>query len=67
MDIGTVNDEAMAKQYNVSTGHKLLKHDFVLISEEDSRTLREKRAKEALEKLGRRVKIVDGLPIPDVD
>lgn len=67
VDIGEVTDENMAREYGVSVGHKLLVYKFVLVSEEESRSLREQRAREALEKLGRRVKIVDGLPVPDVD
>lgn len=67
VDIKEVTDEAMAKKYDVKVGHKLLTYDFVLVSEEQSAKLRDQRAKEALEKLGRRVKIVDGLPVPDLD
>lgn len=67
VDITSVTDEAMAKQYGVKVGTKLMTYDFVLVSEKESATLRDQRAKEALEKLGRRVKIVDGLPVPDVD
>jgi hypothetical protein len=67
VDIKTVTDEAMAKEYGVQVGHRLLTYDFVLVSDEESRELRDKKAKEALEKLGRRVKIVEGLPVPDLD
>jgi len=67
VDIVTVTDENMAKEYGVDVGHKFLTYDFVLVSEEESRKLREQQAKEALEKLGRRVKIVEGLPVPDLD
>ncbi|KAK5091298.1 hypothetical protein LTR05_001481 [Lithohypha guttulata] len=67
VDINTVTDEAMAKQYDVKVGSKLLTYDFVLVSEQESSALRNERAKAALEKLGRRVKIVEGLPVPDVD
>jgi hypothetical protein len=45
----------------------LLTYDFVLVSDEESFNLRSERSKEALEKLGRKVKIVEGLPVPDVD
>ena len=57
----------MASKYGVKVGHKLMTYDFVLVSEEESAKLRDQKAKEALEKLGRRVKIVDGLPVPDLD
>jgi len=67
VDISEVSDEAMASKYGVKVGHKLMTYDFVLVSEEESAKLRDQKAKEALEKLGRRVKIVDGLPVPDLD
>jgi LmbE family N-acetylglucosaminyl deacetylase len=48
-------------------GNKLLTYDFVLVSEEEAKALREEEAKKAMEALGRRVKLLDGLPVPDVD
>jgi hypothetical protein len=66
VDLSTVSAE-QAKQYGVKGGTKLLTYDFVLVSEEESADLRARRSREALEKLGRRVKIVAGLPVPDVD
>ncbi|ETN46166.1 uncharacterized protein HMPREF1541_00350 [Cyphellophora europaea CBS 101466] len=66
IDLGVVGKEEIEK-YGVKEGTKLLKYDFVLVGEEESKKLREERSKEALEKLGRRVKIVEGLPVPDVD
>ena len=66
VDLGTVNAD-MAKKYNVKEGTKLISYDFVLVSEEESRKLREKNAMEAMEKLGRHMKLYKGLPVPDVD
>lgn len=66
IDLGTVDGE-MAKKYDVKEGTKLISYDFVLVSEEDSRKLREKNAMEAMEKLGRHMKLYKGLPVPDVD
>jgi hypothetical protein len=66
VDLGKVDKET-AEKYGVKEGSKLLTYDFVLVSEEESSNLRAQRSKEALEKLGRRVKIVEGLPVPDVD
>lgn len=60
-------DAEMAKKYDVKEGTKLISYDFVLVSEEDSRKLREKNAMAAMEKLGRRMKLYKGLPVPDVD
>lgn len=57
----------MAARYDVPIGTALLKKDFVLVSEEETRALRDKNSIEALTELGMKVKIVDGLPIPDVD
>lgn len=66
VDLGTV-DKDMAEKYGVEEGGKLLTYDFVLVSEEESAKLRAEKSTEALERLGRRVKIVEGLPVPDVD
>jgi hypothetical protein len=45
----------------------LITWDFVLVSDKEADELRDRKSMEALEKLGRHVKIVDGLPVPDVD
>jgi len=60
-------DAETAKKYEVEEGSSLLSHDFVLVSEEESGKLRSENSKKALEALGRKVKIVQGLPVPDVD
>lgn len=56
-----------AKEYDVKEGCKLITYDFVLVSDDESRKLREEKAMEAMEKLGRRMKLYKGLPVPDVD
>lgn len=66
IDLGTVSAE-QASQYGVKEGSKLISYDFVLVSEEESRKLREKNAMQAMEKLGRNMKLYKGLPVPDVD
>ncbi|ORY10436.1 Intradiol ring-cleavage dioxygenase [Clohesyomyces aquaticus] len=69
VDLGTVTPEHV-KKYDVKEGTKLLTYDFVLVTDEETNKLREQKAKEAMEKLGRpNMKIVEGLPIPmeDVD
>jgi len=66
IDLGTVNAE-QAKQYGVKEGGKLITYDFVLVTDEESRKLREKEAMAAMEKLGRRMKLYNGLPVPDLD
>lgn len=66
VELGTV-DREQADKYGVKEGTKLLKYDFVLVSDEEARKLREKKAMEAMESLGKRMKLLDGLPVLDVD
>ena len=60
-------DRMIAKEYDVAPDTAVLVHDFVLVSEKESSDLRAEKSKKALEALGRRVKLLDGLPVPDVD
>jgi len=39
----------------------------VLVSEKEARELRDKKVTEAMKGLGRSMKLLDGLPVPDVD
>ncbi|KAH6668214.1 Intradiol ring-cleavage dioxygenase [Halenospora varia] len=66
VDFTTVNAET-AKKYGVKEGLKLLTHDFVLVGEKETEKLRDENALAALKKLGRKVKLIDHLPVPDVD
>lgn len=66
IDLGTVDGD-QASKYGVKEGSKLISYDFVLVTDEESRKLREKNGMEAMEKLGRRMKIYKGLPVPDID
>lgn len=66
IDLGTVDAEK-AKTYGVKEGSKLMSYDFVLVSEEESRKLREKNAMDAMKDLGLHMKLYNGLPVPDVD
>lgn len=66
VDVGSV-DAGMAKKYDVKEGTRLMSYDFVLVTEEESRELREKNAMEATKKLGLHMKLYNGLPVPDVD
>ena len=63
----TEADEAVAKEYGVEKGIALLRQDFVLASSKEADDLRDSNAMEALTKLGLNVKLVDHLPVPDVD
>ncbi|PYH97931.1 aromatic compound dioxygenase [Aspergillus ellipticus CBS 707.79] len=66
VDIGKAGPEYAAK-YGVAEDHALLTYDFVLVSDEETSELRARNSKEALDKLGRKVKIVNGLPVPELD
>ncbi|EXJ83652.1 hypothetical protein A1O1_07276 [Capronia coronata CBS 617.96] len=66
VELGKV-DKATAEKYGVDEGIALLTHDFVLVTDEESKRLREENSRKALAKLGKKVKIVEGLPVPDVD
>lgn len=66
VDLGTVDAE-QAKMYDIKEGSKLMTYDFVLVSDEESKKLREENAMKAMEALGRRMKLYNGLPVPDVD
>jgi hypothetical protein len=66
VDLGKV-DKEMAKEYGVEEGIWLLKHDFVLTTQEETEKLRDQLATEALQKLGLNLKLVDHLPVPDLD
>ncbi|CAI6340325.1 unnamed protein product [Periconia digitata] len=67
VDLGTVTPE-QAKQYGVKEGAKLLEYDFVLVTDDETRKLRDERALEAMKRLGREhMAIKGGLLVPDVD
>lgn len=60
-------DKETAEKYGVKEGIWLLKHDFVLTTQEETDKLKDQLALEALQKLGLRMKLVDHLPVPDLD
>ncbi|KAH8884298.1 dioxygenase [Thozetella sp. PMI_491] len=61
-------DKATAEQYDVAEGSWLLKYDFVLTTLKEADDLRDELAVEALKKLGlTHLKLIDHLPVPDVD
>jgi len=66
VDFTTVDAET-SKKYGVKEGTKFLKHDFVLVDEKETERLRDENALKALKALGRRVKLLNHLPVPDVD
>jgi hypothetical protein len=60
-------DEATANAYGVEPGTKLLKHDFVLVSDEDTKRIRDEKTRQALDAAGIKYKFWNGLPIEDID
>lgn len=60
-------DDATAKEYNMEPSTLLLRHDFVLATEKEAIILHRETSKKALADLGLKVKLVNGLPVPDVD
>ncbi|KAI9728563.1 MAG: hypothetical protein M1834_007591 [Cirrosporium novae-zelandiae] len=66
IDVGKVSPEDV-KRYDVKEGTSLIAHDFVLVSDKEAGSLREKLAREAMEAQGRKMKYFQGLPVPDVD
>ncbi|KAF1974805.1 aromatic compound dioxygenase [Bimuria novae-zelandiae CBS 107.79] len=67
VDLGTVNAE-QAKKYDIKEGSKLLTYDFVLVTDEETKKLRDEEALKAMKKLGREgMMIINGQLVPDVD
>lgn len=60
-------DKKTAEEYDVPEGSWLLKQEFVLVTEKESLALRDRLAEEALKKLGLNLKLVDHLPVPELD
>ena len=67
IDLQTVTDEKVAEKYNVKVGIKLITYDFVLVKDSEAQQLREKKALEAMQAQGRKMKLYEGLPVPDID
>lgn len=67
VSLDTVTAE-QAKEYDAKEGSKLLKYDFVLVTDEETKQLRHDEAVKAMKMLGRDgMMIVNGLPVPEVD
>ena len=67
VSLDTVTAE-QAKEYDIKEGSKLLKYDFVLVTDEETKQLRHDEAVKAMKMLGREgMMIVNGLPVPEVD
>lgn len=66
VDLELVNN-ATAKRYGVEQGTKVLKRDFVLVTEVESDELRRQKTEEVLSASGMRYRLWNGMPVPDVD
>lgn len=60
-------DSKTAKKYDVLEGSLLMTYDFVLVTSEESERLRDKNALLEMKRLRRKVKLLDHLPVPDLD
>ncbi len=60
-------DADTAQQYGVAEGSKVLRYDFVLVSDKETERLRDENALKAMKALGRKVRLLNHLPVPDVD
>lgn len=54
----------MASKYNVDMDTPLLTYDFVLLTDQQARDLRKRKAVEEMEKQKRNVSWHNGLPVP---
>ena len=55
------------EEYGVPSNCKTLKWDFVMVNEKEAQDLKDREALEALEKQGRKMKLLNHLPVPEVD
>lgn len=66
IDLGRT-DKATSEKYGVKEGTLLLEQEFVLVTKDETERLRDQNAVEALKKLGLHMKLVDHLPVPELD
>jgi len=57
----------LAEKFGVQEGSMVLMYDFMLVTAQESDRLRDENSLRALGKLGRKVKLLNHLPVPDVD
>ncbi|KAL6882499.1 aromatic compound dioxygenase [Trichoderma longibrachiatum] len=66
VDLDKVDNETAA-EYGVAEGTLLLRHKFILASVRETEELRDEKATEAMVMLGLKTKLVNHLPVPDLD
>lgn len=67
VDFTRIEDEKVLKAYGLQIGAWGLEYDFVLLSDKEAKEYKEKKVAEALEKAKSRARILDGLPVADLD
>ncbi|KAK3681249.1 Intradiol ring-cleavage dioxygenase [Podospora appendiculata] len=67
LDAATAAQHLTEEEQKNLSAWSLLKYDFVLVSEKEAAGLRDANSLAALEALGKRMKVYNGLPVPDVD
>ncbi|KAI5857267.1 putative catechol dioxygenase [Tricharina praecox] len=67
IDVGKVEDPAVAEKYGVDANDWAINYDFVLVSDKEARELKLKNAQEALKALGSTAQVLNGLPVADLD
>lgn len=60
-------DATTAEKYGMPPSALLLNYDFVLPTEQEATDLHQETTRKALADLGLNFKLVNGLPVPDVD
>ena len=67
VELEEVTDGKMAEQFGVKLGTKLIKYDFVLVTNEAAMELRLAEAKKSMKAQGIDAVFLDGLPVPALD
>ncbi|KAK7206648.1 Intradiol ring-cleavage dioxygenase [Myxozyma melibiosi] len=67
LDLKKIEDAELAKTHDLKVDDYLITYDFVLVTDEEAKTLKIKNAEEALKKLGVTALVVEGLPIDALD
>lgn len=67
IELEEVTDEKMEEQYGVKIGTKLLRYNFVLVTNEVATELRLEKAEDAMKAQAIDVLFIDGLPVPALD
>lgn len=61
-------DADMADKYGVEPDrYRMIKYDFTLVTEKEAHDLRNEQSMESLRKLGLKCRLLDGLPVPELD